>query len=85
MRNNGELKAGYSLTLLMDRRRFASQRISVRPKLESTAVFDVKLEGLRGRVNFTVVLSGVIVNDVQSVFYDVVSPHPDFSLEHPPR
>jgi hypothetical protein len=83
VRNDGELEAGYNLTLLVDGRRFASQRISLRPKLESTAVFDVKLEGLRGRVNFTVVLSGVIVNDVQSVFYDVVSPYPDFSLVYP--
>jgi hypothetical protein len=83
VRNNGELKAGYNLTLLMDGRRFVSQRISVRPKLGSTAVFVVKLEGLRGRVNFTVVLSGVIVNDVQSAIYDVVSPYPDFSLVYP--
>jgi hypothetical protein len=60
VRNGGELEAGYNLTLLMDGRGFASQRISVRPKLESTAVFVVKLEGLRGRVNFTVVLGGVI-------------------------
>ena len=83
MRNGGELEAGYNLTLLVDGRRFASQRISVRPKLESTAVFDVRLEGLRGRVNFTAVLSGVTVNDVQSAFYDVVSPYPDFSLVYP--
>jgi hypothetical protein len=83
VRNDGELEAGYNLTLLVDGRKFASQRISVRPKLESTAVFDIKLEGLRGRVNFTAVLSGVIVNDVRSAFYDVVSPYPDFSLVHP--
>ncbi len=55
----------------------------MRPKLGSTAVFVVKLEGLRGRVNFTVVPSGVIVNDVQSAIYDVVSPYPNFSLVYP--
>ena len=85
MRNDGELEAGYNLTLFVDGRRFASQRISMGPKLESTAVFVVKLEGLRGRVNFTVELSGVIVNDVQSAIYDVVSPYPTFRLYTPPR
>jgi len=83
VRNEGEVEAGYTLALLADGRRMAERKIYVRPRTEATAAFNVKLENLRGRVNFTVVLSGVIVNDVQSVFYDVVSPHPEFSLLYP--
>jgi|GEM_PF-1736385 len=83
VRNEGEVEARYTLTLLVDGREAAEQKISVRSKTEATAVFNVKLEDLRGRVNFTVVLRGVIVNDVQSVFYDVMSPYPEFSLLYP--
>jgi len=85
VRNEGEVEAGYTLALLADGRRTAERKIYVRPRTEATAAFNVKLENLRGRVNFTVVLSGVIVNDVQSVFYDVVSPHPRVFVAVPLR
>jgi hypothetical protein len=84
VKNEGEVDTSYTLEYLANGRRLGAGRISVRPRAEATATYNVKLENLHGKVNFTIVLSGRIVNDAQSVFYDVTSPHPEFSLVYPP-
>jgi hypothetical protein len=85
VRNNGEADGKYTAVLYLDGVKTNETQVVVLARREGEAALRFTANATGQKLNITVAVYGVILQDAQSLLVDVIYPQPKFVAESPPE